>query len=145
MALAPPLGSGDAASLFRTPEALLALLRAAWGNAVGADLARRTRVVAVNGAVLRVQVPDARWRKVLHRLQGTILGRLERLVGPAAPRRIGFIEAPLPQDPGPPPPAEPAVQAPVAVIPGAEAIEDPELRRLFLETASRYLARSRSR
>lgn len=148
VALQHATSPGEAAALFRSPEARLALVRAAWPHAVGPELARRTRVLGVDGAVLRVQVPDARWRKVLHRMQPTILGRIARVAGEAAPRRIGFIEAPI--DEAGHGATEGAVTAvplgpPVAVERSATAIDDPELRRLFLETATRYLGHARGR
>jgi len=147
MALVPAARSGDVERLFQSPEALLALVRAAWPHAVGAELARRTRVLSTEGAVLRVQVPDAHWRKVLHRLQGTILSRIRRLAGSATPRRIGFIEAPLESEPLEPASArvDPPGPLPAEVQAGAAAIQDPELRRLFVESATRYLARTRGR
>lgn len=105
-------------------------------------------MLGVDGSVLRVQVPDARWRKVLHRMQATILGRIGRVAGEAAPGRIGFIEAPV-EDTG-----NGAAEGEATAIPltppdvverSAAAIDDPELRRLFLETATRYLGQARGR
>jgi len=150
VSLRPVLDSHAATELFRSPEARLELVRNAWRYVVGPELARRTRVLSIDAAVLRVQVPDGRWRRVLHRLRGTLLNRLAGIAGSAAPRRIGFIEAPLPEaedapsvlperrEATPPP-------APDAIAASAEAIPDPELRRMFLESAARYLARTRSR
>ena len=46
----------------------------------------------MEGGTLRVRVPDASWRKVLHRMQPQILGRLRELAGDLAPRRMGFVE-----------------------------------------------------
>ena len=127
----------------------LELVRAAWPLAVGQDLARRTEVLAIEGRTLRVRVPDASWRKVLHRLRGQILGQLAAVAGSAAPDRLGFQEgpplrevtaapdlalraAPAAHDPAPPP----------ALAREAEAIRDPDLRRAFLDVAARYLARA---
>jgi hypothetical protein len=127
----------------RTPHAL-ELLRAAWPRAVGPDLARRTEVVAVEGVTLRVRVPDARWRRVLHRLQPEILPRLRQVAGTLAPRRLGFVEGGIADAP-PDAPAEAGQSAPVAcpdaVAREAAAIADPELRARFLASAGRYLAR----
>ncbi len=83
----------------RSPAQTLALLQAAWPLAVGAELARRTRVVAADGGTLRVRVPDAGWRKVLHRMQPDILSRLRDVVGDLAPRRLAYIDAPFPAEP----------------------------------------------
>lgn len=127
----------------------LELVRAAWPLAVGPDLARRTEVLALEGRTLRVRVPDAGWRKVLHRMRGHILARMAAVAGEAAPDRLGFQEEPLgTRQPQPaaaaPPVAEPVAPPPPAVVHGADAIADPELRRAFIETAARYLARTRA-
>lgn len=128
------------------PFRTLALVRAAWPRAVGPDLARRTEVVALEAATLRVRVPDARWRKELHRMQPDILARLREIVGDLAPRRLGFMEGPM--APAPPRearrtglPAPPA--APPEVVAGAAVLDDAELRRRFLEVAARYLERAK--
>jgi hypothetical protein len=142
-------GPGLAARLFgRDASRRVELLRAAWPRAVGADLSRRTEVLAVEGTTLRIRVPDARWRKVLHRMQPEILVRLGEVAGPLAPRRLGFVEggmADLPAEPLGHHAASVAAPCPPVVAKGAEAIADPELRARFLESAGRYLARSSRR
>src|SRR6185503_11368517 len=126
----------------------LELMRAAWPLAVGKDLACRTEVLALEGRTLRVRVPDARWRKVLHRMRGQIVERLQAVAGDAAPDRLGLQEEQM----GAPrvarvpaarvePAALPKV-APAAVSAAALAIADEGLRRAFLDTAARYLGRS---
>jgi hypothetical protein len=128
------------------PARTLALVRAAWPRAVGPDVARRTEVLALDDGTLRIRVPDARWRKELHRMQRDILWRLREIVGDLAPRRMGFLEGPVAMAPAPEvsptapsgPPAPPA-----EVVAGAAVLEDPELRRHFLEVAARYLERSK--
>jgi Dna[CI] antecedent DciA-like protein len=141
-------GPGLAARLFgRDASRTVELLRAAWPKAVGLDLSRRTEVLAVEGTTLRIRVPDARWRKVLHRMQPEILARLAEVAGSLAPRRLGFVDGGVADLPAVEPPAhkEQAVAAPCppAVTAEAAAIADPELRARFLESAGRYLARSR--
>jgi len=139
--------AGLARRLFGTvPFRPLALVRAAWPRAVGPDLARRTEVVALESATLRVRVPDARWRKELHRMQPQILARLREIVGDLAPRRLGFMEGPI----APAPSREAALTvpsttptAPPEVVAGASVLDDAELRRRFLEVAARYLDRSK--
>ena len=138
-------GPGLAARLFgRDASRTVALLRAAWPRAVGADLARRTEVLAVEGTTLRIRVPDARWRKVLHRMQPEILARLGEAAGPLTPRRLGFVEGGIADLPIAEPPDHDArataAPCPPAVTEGAAAIADPELRTRFLESAGRYLA-----
>jgi len=94
-------GLSLAARLFgSSPQRTLALLQAAWPMAVGPELARRTEVIGVERGTLRVRVPDAGWRKVLHRMQPQILGRLREIAGELAPRRMGFLEGQMARDPG---------------------------------------------
>ncbi len=118
------------------------LLRSAWPRAVGPGLARRTELLALEGVTLRVRVPDARWRKVLHRLQPQLLERLREIAGDVAPRRLGFDEGtvtlgfPLPPDQS----SAGSAPCPETVAAGAAVITDAELRARFVETAARYLA-----
>ncbi len=131
-----------------SPAQTLALLRAAWPLAVGPELARRTEVVGFEGGTLRVRVPDASWRKVLHRIQPRILSRLREIAGELAPRRMGFLEGALSPEasrPRPDRPDEPT--EPVQGLPEtaslAASIPDAEIRARFAATAARYLARSK--
>lgn len=147
MALRHVIDASLARRLFgAVPDRTLALVRAAWPRAVGPDLARRTEVIALEAVTLRVRVPDARWRKELHRMQPEILARLREIAGELAPRRLGFVEGPVAPAPSretrrtssPTPPA-----APAEVVAGASILDDEELRRRFLEVAARYLERSK--
>ena len=146
-------GPDLAARLFgRSAARRLELLRAAWPKAVGEDLARRTEVVAVEGTTLRIRVPDARWRGVLHRMQGDILARLREVAGTLAPRRLGFMEGvPAAAAPAARPSAAAAAATaapapcPPAIVHEAAAIADDEVRDRFVQTAARYLARTGSR
>jgi hypothetical protein len=143
------LGAGDLATqLFgRRPEHTLALLRAAWSVAVGPELARRTEVLALEGRTLRVRVPDAHWRKVLHRLRLEILRKLRETSGHLAPKALGFQEGQVSPLTAPRVPARaiaahdggPAPAIPAAVRDAAGQIADPELRALFTTAAARYL------
>ena len=86
-------GRSLAARLFgASPARTLALLEAAWPLAVGPELAWRTEVLGIEGGTLRVRVPDAGWRKVLHRMQPQILAHLREIAGDLAPRRMGFVD-----------------------------------------------------
>jgi predicted nucleic acid-binding Zn ribbon protein len=134
-----------AARLFDTPERALALVRAAWPGAVGAEIARRTEVVGLAGGTLLVRVPDGRWRRTLHRLQRVILRRLGEVAGERAPARLGFTEGPVPErEPAPSPgaAAEPA-PLPAAIVESARTIPDPEIRVAFERSAALYLERRR--
>jgi hypothetical protein len=133
-----------AARLFGArPEHTLALLRAAWPVAVGAELARRTEVVALDRGIARVKVPDLRWQRSLLRMRRDILERLRGVAGGAAPRGLGFVVGPVagPPEPAPAPGAAPSAPVPSAVAEAAAGIPDPEVRTLFLAAVERYLAR----
>jgi len=141
-------GNGLAASVFASEPARLALIKSAWRFAVGPELARRTEVLALEGRTLRVRVPDAGWRKALHRMQPQIVARLRTIAGELGPSRLGFSEGqvaapaeakPAPSVGGGVDPLDPEVAA------AADRIADPELRGVFLASASRYLSRRRGR
>jgi hypothetical protein len=147
MAFARAAGAASVSRLFgQRPAATLALMQAAWPLAVGRELARRTEVLAVEGRALRVRVPDARWRKVLHRMQPQILGQLRLIAGDLAPMRLGFTEGPVAAAVEPEenraidaPRVTPA--APPDLAEQAASIADPEIRALFLRSAALYLKR----
>lgn len=141
------ISSDTAAELFGA-ERTLPLLRAAWPLAVGARLAQRTEVVALEGRTLIIRVPDGRWRRILHRLRRELLQRLRQAAGARGPNALGFVEGASAQAP-PLEPAGPKPALPVAAVPSeiesaAGQIADDEIRSLFLEAAGRYLARGRS-
>jgi hypothetical protein len=163
-------GRSLAARLFgASPARTLALIEAAWPLAVGPELARRTEVLGIEGGTLRVRVPDAGWRKVLHRMQPQILGHLREIAGDLAPRRMGFVEGGLanrPQSTAAPQSGgdvrggfqggsslhpESEVNSPPEVKDvddrraPAHSIADPEIRQRFVETMTRYLERSKGR
>jgi len=128
------------------PTRRFLLLAAAWPGAVGPELRRRTRPEALNGNVLRVRVPDARWRKVLFGMQREIVERLRAgLGGDLAPWRLSFVEGGLPAE-GLPEAAAAPPQAPQpltdALRQAAAGIEDVEIREKFEQSAARYLARA---
>ncbi|HEV7502090.1 MAG TPA: DUF721 domain-containing protein, partial [Vicinamibacteria bacterium] len=94
-------GRALAARLFgASPARTLVLIQAAWPLAVGPELARRTEVLGLEAGTLRLRVPDASWRKVLHRMQPQILAQLRDLAGDLAPRRMGFVEGGFVGEPG---------------------------------------------
>jgi Dna[CI] antecedent DciA-like protein len=146
MALSRAGGSDIAGRLFGgSPERVRALLGAAWPLAVGAELGRRTEVLGVEKGTLRIRVPDARWRLVLHRMQPEILRRLREIAGSLAPWRIGFVEGGMAAEPpaAPAPDAGAMPEAPAGLAASAGTIADEEIRRRFLATAARYLERGR--
>jgi hypothetical protein len=157
-------GRSLAARLFgASPARTLALLEAAWPLAVGPELAWRTEVLGIEGGTLRVRVPDARWRKVLHRMQPQILGHLREIAGDLAPKRMGFVEGGMTDRPqsaaatrsggdprggfqgGSSLHSESEVNSPPEIKAVAATIDDTEIRTRFVETMSRYLERSKGR
>jgi hypothetical protein len=148
MSLTRPAAVDLAVRLFGgSPERTLALLRAAWPLAVGPELARRTEVVAIEGTTLRVKVADATWRKALLKIRGPLHGRLRRVAGDLAPARFAFCEGPVsrpPQSRASGPVARAGAPPSAALAAAAEGIEDAAIRAGFLDSATRYLARSRS-
>jgi hypothetical protein len=169
-------GRSLAARLFgASPARTLALLEAAWPLAVGPELAWRTEVLGIEGGTLRVRVPDARWRKVLHRMQPQILGHLREIAGELSPRRMGFVEGGMTNPPqamsapsnrpqsdaaprsgggarggfqgGSSLHSESGVSSPPEVKDAdiGGSISDPDIRQRFLETMTRYLERSKGR
>jgi hypothetical protein len=146
LALSRPADDGLARRIFgASPERRLALLRAAWPAAVGAELERRTQVLALEGTTLRLKVADASWRKTLLKVKGPILARLEAIAGDMAPSRLSFCEGEIASVPAsaPAPPDPPAAVPSGALAEAAARIEDADLRARFLVSASRYLARAR--
>jgi hypothetical protein len=143
MALRPAASRDVAARLFVPGSpAAAALVGASWSRAVGPELGARTEVVGLEAGTLRVRVPDARWRTVLHRMRHDILARLREAAGPAAPVRLGFVEGPVAPRKAEAEQAPPAPRpVPATVLEAAEAIEDEALRARFLESAARYLER----
>jgi hypothetical protein len=143
MALGRAVDPSMAGRLFaKAPGAQLALLRAAWTSVVGSEIARRSEVVSVERQTLTVRVADARWQRVLHRMQHQILSRLTSIAGGMAPRRLGFTVGAItavspPSTPVEPPPGAP----PPGVEAAAEAIGDADLRERFLRSAALYLQR----
>ena len=54
----------------------LHLLQKLWPTLVGPELAACTKVVAIQGAVVVLNVPDQIWRKQLIRMKGRLLAKL---------------------------------------------------------------------
>jgi Dna[CI] antecedent, DciA len=148
MSLARPAAVDLAVRLFgASPAHTLALLRAAWPLAVGPELARRTEVVAIEGTTLRVKVADATWRKALLKIRGPLHGRLRRVAGDLAPARLAFCDGPVvcpPEVATPAAAVKPVQPLSSTLVAAAEGIADADVRARFLDSAARYLTRSRS-
>lgn len=132
--------------LAMSPERRLTLMKAAWPAAVGPDLARRSEVVALDGEVLRIRVPDGTWRKNLWAMRKDLLARLRRIGGKAAPRGLGFVEGRVQAAENERSREEPAPTPVVAPLPrdledAAAQIPDEEARQRFRDAVGRYLGR----
>jgi hypothetical protein len=119
------------------------LIHKRWAEAVGDELARRSEPEALSQGVLTVRVIDPVWGKMIYKLQDRIIPALNRAVGSSLVRRINFtkrsrLERPPPENDRQERPPEP-VEPPALVVEAAAAIEEPELRRLVLRSAARYL------
>ena len=75
-------------SLRRVPQGEAPLL--AWPLVCGSAVAERTRALEFVGAVLRVEVPDAGWRRELQGLAPRYLAQINRYAGQKV-ERIEFV------------------------------------------------------
>jgi hypothetical protein len=75
-------------SLRRVPQAEAPLL--AWPLVCGSVVAERTRALDFIGSVLRVEVPDAGWKREMQGLASRYLATLNRYVGQKV-ERIEFV------------------------------------------------------
>ena len=75
-------------SLRRVPQGQAPLL--AWPLVCGSAVAERTRALEFVGAVLRVEVPDAGWRRELQGLAPRYLAQINRYAGQKV-ERIEFV------------------------------------------------------
>lgn len=113
-----------------------------WEQIVGNELAQRSEPEALRDGVLTVRVTDPVWGKMIYRLQDRIVPEVNRVLGARKVRRINFTKRARLEHPAPPrpTPAKPErVDPPPSIVAAGEAIEDPELRRLVLRSAARYL------
>ena len=78
-------------SLHRTPTSQAPLL--AWSLVCGSAVADRTRALFFSDGILRVEVPDAGWRRELQSLAPRYVAGLNRYVAQSV-QRIEFVIAP---------------------------------------------------
>ncbi|MCX6597875.1 MAG: DciA family protein [Acidobacteria bacterium] len=104
---------------------------AAWPQAVGPRLARRTRAVEMVRGTVIVEVEDRLWQKNLFGLRHQILANLSRLIGPVATDvefRIGIPRRPAQRE------EKAATQMGLLPADEADRIADPILRHLYLRS-----------
>jgi hypothetical protein len=102
-----------------------------WMAAVGRELGQRTRPTWFANGRLTIDVDGAEWREHLYPLSGTILTRLNKLLGE---RKVEWIDYRLTR-----PPRRPPGRAASLAEPRDEAsgIQDPQLRRLYRASMKR--------
>lgn len=121
-----------------------ATLRLLWPYLVGSQLAANTELKAIRGAMLVVGVPDRGWLNSLQSLKEMILQAVNR-VGSGTYDAIELIEQPhvaaLPQMTRPMSPATRRARTASSYASfDASAIADEQLRKMFAESAGKYLA-----
>jgi hypothetical protein len=119
-------------------------LSALWPKVVGPEVARRSKVLTLEGDRLKVRLPRGAWRKTIGRMRGEILLRLREAAGSLAPRALIFVEGPVDEQPEPvgAPTLSPPKALAVAVEEASKSIGDPEIREGFRAAAACYLSRS---
>ena len=121
-------------------------LRLLWPVIVGRRLANNTRLHRIQNGRLILAVPDRSWRASLGSddLEKMILDAVNSLWGETVCHSIEFFE-----DPRVAPPlqeqrnrrSQPLREPPPVELPAAETVADVSLRKLILQSASKYLAR----
>jgi hypothetical protein len=130
-----------------SPEVAEAAAIAAWKFVAGDGLKEHAVPATLDAGVLRISVSDAIWRKQLHLMRGSLLFRVNSILGQPIVRELEFVidpklaktheevatEADQPLD----------NEVPLELWSAANAIRDKELRRRFLKTATLALKRKR--
>jgi hypothetical protein len=121
---------------------------AAWKHVAGDGLKEHAVPVKLVDRTLTVAVADAIWQKQLHSMRGSLLFRLNTLLGQPVVSTIDFvIDATLvkTRTEQPKPIEQPLdIEVPLELWSAANAIHDKELRRNFLKTAMASLRRKAS-
>ncbi|HEU0253597.1 MAG TPA: DUF721 domain-containing protein [Pyrinomonadaceae bacterium] len=128
-----------------SPEVVEAAANAAWKFAVGDGLKDHAAPTKLEDGRLTVSVSDAIWQKQLHLMRGSLLFRLNSMLGQPLVRELEFVidpelakareetetetEQPLDNE------------VPLELWSAANAIQDKELRKRFLKTATISLRR----
>ena len=127
------------------PEVAEAAAIAAWKYAAGEGLKDHAVAVKLEQRTLTVAVADTIWQKQLHSMRGSLLFRVNSLLGQPVVTAIQFvIDSKLVAQLAEPVEAEEESldnEVPLELWSAANAIHDQELRRTFLKTAIRSLKR----
>lgn len=68
----------------------LELLQKLWPTLAGKHLGAATRIVAIHGSTVTVDVPDLAWRKQLIKMKGELLQRMNEPWGAKRIKEIAF-------------------------------------------------------
>lgn len=119
---------------------------AAWKHAAGEGLKGRAVPIKLEDRTLTVSVADAIWQKQLHSMRGQLLFRVNSILGQPVVGAIEFVidpklfAPPVRQQEKEEPPDN---EVPLELWSAANAIQDKQLRRSFLKTATLSLKRKR--
>ena len=72
------------------PQTRLAAVQAAWGSAVGDQLAARAEPVSERAGTVTIECVDAVWAQELDMMQEQLLERLRAQLGELAPKGLRF-------------------------------------------------------
>ena len=132
----------------RAPHLTVARLRAHWAAIVGADLARKTSPLRLQGGTLWIAAVDSSWAYQLQFLSGELLQSVRVFLDASDIADLRFRAAPLPSCESPrretPPACVPLDSLPVspALELAASAIADPALRAAFVRAVAKQTARA---
>jgi predicted nucleic acid-binding Zn ribbon protein len=86
----PAAGAIRAARNRAAPQTRLAAVQAAWGEAVGGQLAARAEPASERAGTVTIECVDAVWAQELDLMQGQLLERLRAQLGELAPESLRF-------------------------------------------------------
>ncbi len=128
-----------------SPEVVEAAANAAWKFAVGDGLKDHAAPTKLEDGTLTVSVSDAIWQRQLHLMRGSLLFRLNSMLGQPLVRELDFIIDPRLAKVREETEREPEQpldnEVPLELWSAANAIQDKELRKRFLKTATISLRR----
>jgi len=118
------------------------MARAAWMSALGRRLAGRTHPVGLVRGRLVVEVEDDIWQRQLFTLREQILAKIEEVAGPGLVTALEFrVGVPRRMPAREEMPVRGGIWgSPAAQKDEADSIEDPILRRIYLESRKRASA-----
>ena len=124
-------------------EVVEAAAIAAWKFAAGDGLKEHATPSKLEKGTLTVSVSDAIWQKQLHLMRGELLFRVNSILGQAVVHELEFVIDPkLAKTRAEQAKEEPLdTEVPLELWSAANAIQDKELRKRFLKTATISLKR----